>query len=102
MDAIHHLIDKIKNAWRKGSVVSILFLDIEEAFPNAVTDRLIHNLRRRRIPEQYICFIKQLLTGCRTKLKFDDFISESIEILNGIGQGNPLSMIPTSSTMLTY
>jgi hypothetical protein len=75
------------------SVVSILFLDVEGAFPNAVTDRLIHNLKRRRIPEQYIRFIRQLLTGRRTKLKFDDFISESIEILNGIGQGDPLSMI---------
>jgi len=64
-------------------VVSILFLDVEGAFPNAVTDRLIHNLRRRRIPDQYVRFIKQLLTGRRTKLKFDDFISESMEILNG-------------------
>jgi len=89
-DAIHHLIGKIKGAWRKGSVVSILFLDIEGAFPNAVTDRLIHNLRRRRIPEQYVRFIKQLLTGRRTKLKFDNFILELIEIL---GQGDPLSMI---------
>jgi hypothetical protein len=41
----------------------------------------------------YIQFIKQLLTGRCTKLKFDDFVSESIAILNGIGQGDPLSMI---------
>lgn len=43
-DAIHTLVDKIKNAWRRGKVISILFLNVEGAFPNAVTDRLIHNL----------------------------------------------------------
>ena len=34
-----------------------------------------------------------MLEGRRTKLKFDDFISETIWINNGIGQGDPLSMI---------
>jgi ribonuclease HI/exonuclease III len=92
-DAIHYLVHKIKEAWRGNKVVSILFLDVEGAFPNAVTQRLLHNLRKRRIPTVYINFIEQLLTGRRTKLKFDDFISESINILNGIGQGDPLSMI---------
>ena len=92
-DAVHYLVQRIKEAWREGKVVSILFLDVEGAFPNAVTDRLVHNLKKRRIPEVYIRFIHQLLTGRRTKLKFDNFISESIAILNGIGQGDPLSMI---------
>jgi len=92
-DAVHYLTQRIKGAWQKGNVASILFLDVEGAFPNAVTDRLIHNLRKRRIPAVYVDFIKQLLTGRRTRLKFDGFVSESINILNGIGQGDPLSMI---------
>ena len=92
-DAIHYLVHCIKGAWQKNDVASILFLDVEGAFSNAVTDRLLHNLRRRRIPAAYVTFVKQLLTGRRTKLKFDDFVSESINILNGIGQGDPLSMI---------
>ena len=92
-DAIHYLTACIKRAWQKNEVVSVLFLDVEGAFPNAVTDRLIHNLKKRRIPSIYITFIKQLLTDRRTWLKFDDFTSEGISILNGIGQGDPLSMI---------
>ena len=92
-DAIHFLAQSIKGAWQKGEVASILFLDVEGAFPDAVTNRLIHNLKRRRIPAVYVTFIKQLLTGRRTRLKFDDFVSESINVLNGIGQGDPLSMI---------
>jgi hypothetical protein len=43
-DAVHILVDKVKTAWRQGKIVSILFLDVEAPFPNAVTDRLLHNL----------------------------------------------------------
>lgn len=92
-DAIHFIVDKIKQAWVNNKVASILFLDVEGAFPNAVTKTLIHNLRKRRIPEAYVKFIAILLTDRRTKIKFDDFISGTIEITNGIGQGDPLSMI---------
>ena len=45
LDAIHYVIDKICTAWRDNKVVSVLFLDVEGAFLNAVTARLIHNLR---------------------------------------------------------
>jgi hypothetical protein len=91
-DAMHVLVNKVKTAWRQGKIVSILFLDVEATFSNAVTDRLLHNLQRRKIPEGYVHFVKQLLKGRRTQMKFDDFLSELIHIFNRIGQGNPLSM----------
>ena len=47
LDAIHLLANEVKAAWRKCKVVSVLFLDIEGAFPNANPSRLIHNLRKR-------------------------------------------------------
>jgi hypothetical protein len=34
-----------------------------------------------------------MLEGRTTRLKFDDYVSEDINIKNGIGQGCPLSMI---------
>jgi hypothetical protein len=92
-DAIHVLVDKIKDAWRRKKVVSVLFLDIEGAFPNAVNSRLIHNMRKRRIPQPYTDFVRNLLDGRSTCLRFDDYTSEPIQIDNGIGQGDPLSMI---------
>lgn len=92
-DAIHYLVHKVKRAWANDQVASVLFLDVEGAFPNAVADLLIHNLKSRRIPEVYTKFVKQLLTNRRTKLKFDDFMSETINVINGIGQGDPLSML---------
>ena len=45
-DAIHYLVGKIKAVWGKKKVTSVLFLDVEGAFLNAVTDRLIHNLKK--------------------------------------------------------
>ena len=66
---------------------------MEGAFPNAVKDKLIHNLKKRRIPDIYVKFVNNLLSGRRTKLKFDNYASEVINIDNGIGQGDPLSMI---------
>jgi len=92
-DALHYLVHKIKEAWRNNRVASILFIDVEGAFPNAVTDRLIHNLRKRKIPKAYTDFVRLLLEERKTRLKFDDFISVLIAIRNGIGQGDPLSMI---------
>jgi hypothetical protein len=74
-------------------VVSVLFLDVEGAFPNTVTDRLIHNLKRRRIPAMLIRFVTNLLTNRKTRIKFDDYISEYYDIINGKGQGDPLSML---------
>ncbi|KAI0046410.1 hypothetical protein FA95DRAFT_1451696, partial [Auriscalpium vulgare] len=67
-------------------------LDIEGAFPNAVTDRLLHNMRARRVPGVLIDFVHRMLTHRRTSLRFDDYTSGIINIDNGIGQGDPLSM----------
>jgi len=92
-DAIHLLTHKIKNAWRKSEITSVLFFDVEGAFPNAVPERLVHNLRKRQIPQRYVDFIQTMLVGRTTFLKFDDHTSKAIQIDNGIGQGDPLSMV---------
>jgi hypothetical protein len=43
-DSLHLLEETVKDAWRSRKVASALFLDIEGAFPNAVTNRLLHNM----------------------------------------------------------
>jgi len=94
MDSLHLLKDTIKAAWRcKQMALVFLFLDVEGAFPNAVKGQLLHNLKNGRIPEIYIMFIDNPLMGRRTKLKFDDHILDWFSLDNGIGQGDPLSMV---------
>ena len=90
---LHTLTYKIKDAWRKHQVVSVLFLDIKGAFLNADNDRLEHNLKARKVPVKLVKFIHNLLKERHTALKFDDYMSEDIALDNGIGQGDPLSMI---------
>jgi hypothetical protein len=92
-DSLHLLEATVKNAWCTRKTVSVLFLDIEGTFPNAVTNRLIHNMRKRRIPESLILFTKRVLTDRKTRLIFDGHTSSWIPITNGIGQGDPLSMV---------
>ena len=91
-DAVQLLVHRIKGEWCKGKVVSVLFLDIEGAFPNAVNKQLIHNLKTRRVPTIIVKFIANMLSDRSTTLRFDDHTSEPIPIDNGIGQGDPLSM----------
>ncbi|KAG9227364.1 hypothetical protein CCMSSC00406_0004097 [Pleurotus cornucopiae] len=92
-DALHTLTSKIKHTWRRGKVVSALFLDIEAAFPNAVSDQLLTNLHKHRIPQPFINFVHNLLSNRQTTMVFDDYRSDWINVDNGIGQGDPISMI---------
>jgi len=93
VDAMHLLTNKVKMAWRAGKVTAVLFLDIEGAFPNANPERLVHNLRKQRVPAAYTAFVHNMLRDRATTLRFDGYVSDSILIDNGIGQGDPLSMV---------
>jgi hypothetical protein len=57
-DSIHLLTKTVKDAWRKGLVASALFLDVKGAFPSIDIDRLIHNMRKRGIPEEYTSWMR--------------------------------------------
>ena len=92
-NAMHYLANKVKGTWQWHKAAAILFLDIEGAFPNAVMERLLHNMCMRQLPELYVCFIAQMLTNRHTRLRFDGFTSDLIAIDNSIVQGNPLSML---------
>ncbi|KAH8977558.1 hypothetical protein EDB92DRAFT_1822288 [Lactarius akahatsu] len=51
-DAMHMLTLRIKDTWRRKEVASVLFLDIEGTFPNAVNERLLHNKKRPQVPDK--------------------------------------------------
>ena len=87
---MHLLALRIKSAWQAGKVASVLFLDIEGTFPNAVPERLVHNLRKWKVPEKYAKFVSNMLQDRVTTLSFDGYTSSPIQIDNGIGQGDPL------------
>ena len=59
-DTMHLLNSTIKASWRAGKVTSVLFLDIEGAFPNAVPEKLTHNMRKRQVPTKITNFIHNM------------------------------------------
>ena len=71
----------------------MLFLDVQGAFPNVVKEVLLHNMKIRGVPTTYVNLTNALLTGRNTRLSFDDFTSDLINIDNGNNQGCPLLMI---------
>ncbi|KIJ22827.1 hypothetical protein M422DRAFT_276688 [Sphaerobolus stellatus SS14] len=92
-DSLLFLTHKIKDSWRRRRVVTIIFLDIANTFPSAVTDRLLWNMAKLRYPTEIIHFFRALLTDRSTRLRFDDYTSGILPIDNGIGQGEPGSML---------
>ena len=92
-DAIHTLIASVKNAWRRGDVVSVLFLDVQSAFPSTVPKRLFHNMRMRGVPAIYTEWLSRKMTGRTTILDFNDIASSPFEVTSGLDQGCPLSPI---------
>lgn len=87
------VVQRIKDAWRTKGIVSVLFLDISQAFPTVSHGRLLHNLRKQRIPEPLVRWLESFLTDRRTTLKFDDYTSPPLCASYGIPQGSPLSPI---------
>jgi len=92
-DAMHLLTNKIKAAWRAGKVTLVLFLNIEGAFPNVNPEKLVHNLRKQRVPSKYAKFVQVMLREQITTLRFDGYVSDHIPIDNRIGQGDLLLMV---------
>jgi hypothetical protein len=93
VDSLLHLTHRVKSAWRSHKVVTIIFLDIANTFPNAVTERLLKNMARLGYPMEIIAFFEAMLKNRKTTLSFDDFSSPLFDIDNRIGQGETASMI---------
>lgn len=47
--AIHYLLEKTYKGWHQGKDTSSLMLDVTGAFDNVSHERLLHNLKKRRI-----------------------------------------------------
>ena len=46
-DSLHYVVNYTKYAWRKGDVVSALFLDIKGMFSSVILECLIHDMSMR-------------------------------------------------------
>lgn len=91
--AIYFLLQRIHQAWSEGKVASLLLLDVSGAYDNVSRERLLHNLRKRRIDPKIIAWIASFLADRTTTLKLQEFILPSAPIQTGIPKGSPVSPI---------
>ena len=56
-------------------------------------ERLIHNMRKRGIPKQYVKWMTRCLKDCTTTLTFDGYHTKEFWVTNSLAQGDPFSVI---------
>ena len=92
-DAMMILTENVYRSWKQREIFSVIFMDVAGAFNNVHHNRLIHNMKQRRIPTQLVKLVQSFLTGRTTQLRFNGTTSNDINIEAGIPQGSPLSPI---------
>lgn len=91
--AIHFLLQRIHQAWSEDKVASLLLLDVSGAYDNVSRERLLHNLRKRRICAQITRWVESFLSGRSTTIKLQEYTAPSAPIQTGIPQGSRISPI---------
>ena len=91
--AMHFLLQRIHRAWSEGKVASLLLLDVSGAYDNVSRQRLLHNLRKRRVSQEIVDWVASFLTNRSTSLKLQEYSDPSTAIQTGIPQGSPISPI---------
>jgi hypothetical protein len=90
-DALMILSENIHQAWREKKIYTAIFMDVAGAFNNVHHERLIHNLRKRRIPQKLTSWIASFLQDRSTQLQFNGAKSGRISTPAWVPQGSPLS-----------
>ena len=68
-------------------------MDVAGAFNNVHHQRLIHNMKTRKVPMPIVRWTESFLSGRTTQLRFNRIVSGSIATTAGVPQGSPMSPI---------
>ena len=85
------LSERIHKTWKEKKIFTAIFMDVAGAFNNVHHERLIHNLRKRRIPHAISLWVASFLRNRSTQLQFNGTKSKHIPTPAGVPQGSPLS-----------
>ena len=75
------------------NLANLLCLDVTGAFHKVLYNRLLHNLRMRRIPAYLTGWVTSFLKDRKTTILIKRRKSRSYEVIYGIPQGSPVSPI---------
>ena len=91
--ALFLLTSQVEKVWKEGIVVSLLSLDISEAYDRVLPEILQQILERKSISSWLTSWIYSFCTKHSTTLVFDNSESFPISIHCGVPQGSSLSPI---------
>ena len=93
--ALELLTEQVHTVWNQGKdkVASLLSIDVSGAFDTVSHRRLIHNLRKRKIPEWITKWTESFLKERETTLTINQRTTNAFQLNIGIPQGSPLSPI---------
>ena len=92
-DAILSFTHDIRAAWNHGLVTSALSFDIKGYFDFVNHNRLLCELRRKKVPLPYIKWTASFLRDREAAVCIDGRRGEMKPVQNGIPQGSPISPI---------
>ena len=92
--ALELLTEQIHTVWGQGNdkVATLLSMDVAGAYDTVSHQRLIHNLRRRKIPQWVTNWIECFSKNRRT-LTINRRTTDEFDARTGIPQGSPISPI---------
>jgi len=92
LTALELLTEQTHTIWNCGNqwVASLLSLDISGAYDNAAHPRLLHNLRRLRVPTWIVRWTQSFLQDRMTTIKLQSEETELFLVYYRIPQGSPI------------
>ena len=93
--ALELLTEQIHTVWGQGNdkVATLLSMDVAGAYDTVSHRRLIHNLRKRKIPKWITDWVDSFLNERSTTLAIHSRVIDIFEVRTGIPQGSPISPI---------
>lgn len=87
------IVEQVRAAWERDSkcVVSLLSMDVAKAFDRVSHPRLLHELRKNRIPETLVNWVSSFLRDRSTAIRLGEYTSQMRKAQVGIPQGSPSS-----------
>jgi hypothetical protein len=90
---LHYIIETINSIWISKKIATMLLLNVIEVFDNVSHFRLLHNLKKRRIENIYLTWVKNFFSKRYIILKLIDHIIDRIRIVINVFQESSMSSI---------
>ena len=87
------LTESIRWNWSRGRDVSALFIDLRKAYDMVRADALYPLLRKMGVAEGLVCLLESRSRQRVSRLRVDGVDGPEVHMVDGVGQGDPLSCI---------